>query len=49
MENYRAGYQDKTILVTGGAGAIGSNLTRALAGTGASVIILDDCSSWHRK
>jgi len=39
-------YQDKTILITGGAGAIGSNLTRALAEAGASkVIILDDLSA----
>ncbi len=39
-------YKDKTILVTGGAGAIGSNLCRALANAGASkVIILDDLSA----
>ena len=39
-------YQGQTILVTGGAGAIGSNLTRALAKAGAEkVIILDDLSS----
>jgi UDP-glucose 4-epimerase len=45
MENYLEQYQGKTILVTGGAGAIGSNLTRRLAELGASVIILDDFSS----
>ena len=45
-ENYHNFYQGKTILVTGGAGAIGSNLTRALGGLGAKlVIVLDDLSS----
>ena len=39
-------YKDETILVTGGAGAIGSNLSRKLAEAGASkVIILDDLSA----
>jgi nucleoside-diphosphate-sugar epimerase len=39
-------YRDKTILVTGGAGAIGSNLSRRLAELGAAkVIILDDLSA----
>jgi len=39
-------YKDKTILITGGAGAIGSNLSRALAQAGASkVVILDDLSA----
>lgn len=38
-------YAEKKVLVTGGAGAIGSNLTRALANAGASVIVLDDLSS----
>ena len=39
-------YQNKVILVTGGAGAIGSNLSRALAQAGAAkVIILDDLSA----
>lgn len=42
-------YADKVILVTGGAGAIGSNLTRALAEAGvAKVIVLDDLSSAKR-
>ncbi len=48
MNDYRRGYADRTILVTGGAGAIGSNLSRVLADLGASVIILDDCSSAKR-
>ena len=39
-------YQGRTILVTGGAGAIGCNLSRALAEAGAAnVIVLDDLSA----
>ena len=38
-------YKDKTVLVTGGAGAIGSNLCRKLAELGAIVIILDNLFS----
>ena len=39
-------YRDKTILVTGGAGCVGSNLTRKFADLGAEkVIILDNLSS----
>jgi UDP-glucose 4-epimerase len=39
-------FDGKTVLVTGGAGAIGSNLTRTLAELGTQkVIILDDLSS----
>lgn len=48
MTDYKKYYQDKTVLVTGGAGAIGSNLTRALAELGAQVIVLDDLSSSER-
>jgi UDP-glucose 4-epimerase len=46
--NYRQHYQNKTVLVTGGAGAIGSNLTRSLAEAGARVIVFDDLSSAER-
>ena len=42
------GYRDRTVLVTGGAGAIGSNVTRALAELGANVLVLDDLSSAAR-
>lgn len=44
--DYSKPYESQTILVTGGAGAIGSILSRALAEAGASrVIIMDDLSS----
>lgn len=45
MKDYLEAYADNTILVTGGAGAIGSNLCRRLAELGAQVIILDDLSA----
>lgn len=42
-------YQDKVVLITGGAGAIGSNLTAAIANLGAKmVIVLDNLSSAKR-
>lgn len=45
MNKYVKMYKDQTVLITGGAGCIGSNLTKALAGAEARVIILDDLSS----
>lgn len=46
MEDYCSDYDGKTILVTGGAGAIGGNLCRKLSELNAKkVIILDDLSS----
>jgi UDP-glucose 4-epimerase len=48
MEPYLRSYQGKTVLVTGGAGAIGSNLVRALSAADARVIVLDDLSSSAR-
>jgi len=46
LQDYQQFYRDKTVLVTGGAGAIGSNLTQALGELGARlVIVLDDLSS----
>lgn len=47
--DYKRAFIDKTILITGGAGAIGSNLTRALLDVGVKrVIIVDDLSSAER-
>ena len=47
-EEYKKWYADKIILVTGGAGAIGTNLASALADAGARlIIILDDLSSGY--
>ena len=48
MNEYLHAYTDKVVLVTGGAGAIGSNLTAGLARAGARVIVLDDLSSSER-
>ncbi len=45
-KKYLSAYKDKIILITGGAGAIGSNLAREIAKHGAKmVIILDNLSS----
>ena len=42
-------YRGKVVLITGGAGAIGSNLCRAVAEAGAAkVVVLDDLSSAER-
>src|SRR3989475_2745560 len=41
-------FEDKTVLVTGGAGSIGSNLVAALSESGARiVVVLDNLSSAH--
>jgi len=46
MEAYQSFYEGKTVLITGGAGAIGSNLARAIADLKArTVIVLDDMSA----
>lgn len=46
MDDYQAYYAGKTVLITGGAGAIGSNLTRTIAELNARlVIVLDDLSA----
>ena len=49
MKDYQAFYRGKTVLITGGAGAIGSNLVRAIAELNArTVIVLDDLSAGYR-
>ncbi|HOQ99521.1 MAG TPA: SDR family NAD(P)-dependent oxidoreductase [Anaerolineae bacterium] len=46
MEDYQKHYEGKTVLITGGAGAIGTNLARTIAQLGArTVIVLDDLSA----
>ncbi|MBA7530177.1 UDP-glucose 4-epimerase [subsurface metagenome] len=46
MEQYLNEYKGKNILITGGAGCIGSNLTKALIkAEAAKIIILDDLSA----
>jgi len=46
MENEKSFFEGKTVLVTGGAGAIGGNLVRRLSGLNAEkIIILDNLSS----
>ena len=46
MEDYQKQIEDTVVLVTGGGGAIGTNLTRALAGLKArTIIVLDDMSA----
>ncbi len=48
VEDHKAFFAGKTVLITGGAGAIGSNLTRAIAALGArSVLVLDDLSAGY--
>ena len=48
MKDYIKSYKNKTVLVTGGAGAIGTNLCKALSEAGAkTVVILDDLSSGY--
>lgn len=49
MTSHESFYAGKTVLVTGGAGAIGSNLTATLGRLGAErVIVLDDLSASRR-
>jgi len=40
MEEHKNNFENKIILITGGAGAIGTNLTRTIAGLGARMVIL---------
>ena len=47
MEDYLDYYDKKRILVTGGAGAVGSILTKELLKNGSYVIVIDDLSSGY--
>ena len=42
---YRDNYKNQTILITGGSGCIGSNLTKALIPYAKKIIVLDDLSA----
>ncbi|MCX6120426.1 MAG: NAD-dependent epimerase/dehydratase family protein [Ignavibacteriales bacterium] len=42
MEEYKKALEDKVVLITGGAGAIGTNLTRTIAGLGARMVVVFD-------
>ena len=46
MKQYRSEYKNKNILITGGAGCIGSNITKALIeAEAAKIMVLDDLSA----
>ncbi len=47
MEEINNYYNDKTVLITGGAGAIGSNLSKKLIENCQKLIIIDDLSSGY--
>lgn len=48
MERYRENLRGKVVLITGGAGAIGSNLVRAVAECQSkAVVVLDDLSAGY--
>ncbi len=48
MEDYKLYYRGRRVLVTGGAGAVGSNLVRKLLELGAFVIVIDNLSSGYK-
>lgn len=49
MEQYLSEYKGKNVLITGGAGCIGSNLTKALIkAEAARIIVLDDLSATEK-
>ena len=49
MDNYLSQYKDKSILITGGAGCIGSTLAKTLVrAEAAKIIVLDDLSAAER-
>lgn len=48
MEEYLSYYEGKKVLITGGAGAVGSFLTHRLVNLGAFVIVIDNLSSGYK-
>jgi len=48
IKEYLSYYEEKKVIVTGGAGAIGSNLTAKLLELGAFVIVIDNLSSGYK-
>jgi UDP-glucose 4-epimerase len=42
MEEYKEAFKDKVVVITGGAGAIGTNLTRSIAELGVRMVIVFD-------
>ena len=49
MNDYTLNFKNKNCLVTGGAGFIGSNLSRYLVRIGANVIVLDNFSTGRKE
>ena len=49
MNDYIPHFVNKNCLVTGGAGFIGSNLSRFLALNGANVVVLDNYSTGRKE
>ena len=48
-QTYNNFFRDRTVLITGGAGFIGSSLASTLVSLGANVRVLDDFSTGHKS
>jgi len=49
IEDFRSKFAGKLVLVTGGAGFVGSNLARTLVGLGAKVRVIDNLITGHKS